>query len=69
MKTDKEYEGVLRKMKERMVGEMRGGSMLGSAMWWEKGSTGDVDVNRWKRGMEVFDVRYPLRIGKEKKGR
>lgn len=66
MKKDKEYEGVLRKMKERMAGEVRG--MFGGAMWWEKGAP-DVDVNRWKRGREMFDVRYPLRRGKEKEGR
>jgi SWI/SNF-related matrix-associated actin-dependent regulator of chromatin subfamily B protein 1 len=66
LKTDKEYEVVMRKMKERMASEMRG--LFGGAMWWEKAAP-DVDVNRWKRGRENFDVRYPLRHGKEKEGR
>ncbi|KAF9444193.1 SNF5-domain-containing protein [Macrolepiota fuliginosa MF-IS2] len=67
MKRDKEYEGVLRKMKERMAGEVR--ETLGSFSWWEKGAA-SVDVNRWKRGRpEGFDVRYPMRWGKEKEGR
>lgn len=68
MKVDKEYEGVLRKMKERMAGEMRG--LLGgiNGCWWEKGAR-SVDALRWKRGREGFDVRYPLRRGKEKEGR
>lgn len=66
MKRDKEYEVVMRKMKERMTNEVRG--LFGGAMWWEKGAP-DVDVNRWKRGREMFDVRYPLRRGKEKEGR
>ncbi|KAF7762167.1 hypothetical protein Agabi119p4_8760 [Agaricus bisporus var. burnettii] len=66
LKTDKEYEVVMRKMKERMASEMRG--LFGGAMWWEKAAP-DVDVNRWKRGRENFDVRYPLRRGKEKEGR
>jgi SWI/SNF-related matrix-associated actin-dependent regulator of chromatin subfamily B protein 1 len=66
MKKDKEYEVVMRKMKERMNSEMRG--LFGGAAWWEKGAP-SVDVNRWKRGREGFDVRYPLRRGKEKEGR
>jgi SWI/SNF-related matrix-associated actin-dependent regulator of chromatin subfamily B protein 1 len=66
LKTDKEYEVVMRKMKERMASEMRG--LFGGAMWWEKVAP-SVDVNRWKRGRENFDVRYPLRRGKEKEGR
>lgn len=56
MKTDKEYEGVLKRMKERTTVEMN--SMFGGAMWWEEGSPG-MDVNGWKRGCEIFEVRYP----------
>lgn len=66
MKKDKEYGAVLGKMKERMANEVRG--MFNGPAWWEKGAP-DVDVNRWKRGREGFDVRYPLRRGKEKEGR
>jgi SWI/SNF-related matrix-associated actin-dependent regulator of chromatin subfamily B protein 1 len=66
MKRDKEYEVAMRKMKERMGIEMRG--LFGGNAWWEKGAA-SVDVNRWKRGREGFDVRYPLRRGKEKEGR
>lgn len=66
METDKEYEDVLRKMEERMAVEMRG--MFGGAMWWERDSPG-VDVNKWKRRCEDFEVRYPLRCGEEEETR
>ncbi|KAJ3556979.1 hypothetical protein NP233_g11849 [Leucocoprinus birnbaumii] len=56
MKTDKGYEGVLRKMKERMTDKMRG--LLGgtNGCWWEKDST-SVGVLRWKRPREGFDAK------------
>lgn len=68
MKVDKEYEGTLRKMKERMAGEINGMFGGSNGCWWEKGAQ-SVDVNRWRRGREGFDVRYPLRKGREKEGR
>lgn len=58
MKVDKEYEGVFRKMKERMGEEAREAFGPGSVAWWEKGAL-DVNPNRWRRGREPFDVRYP----------
>jgi len=68
MKIDKEYEGTLRKMKERMTGEISGMFGGSNGSWWEKGAQ-SVDVNRWRRGRELFDIRFPLRRGKEKEGR
>ncbi|KXN82368.1 SWI/SNF chromatin-remodeling complex subunit SNF5 [Leucoagaricus sp. SymC.cos] len=68
MKKDKEYENVMRRMKERMNQEMRGLFGGNGNCWWEKGAKSE-DVNRWRRGREMFDVRYPLRRGKEKEGR
>jgi SWI/SNF-related matrix-associated actin-dependent regulator of chromatin subfamily B protein 1 len=58
MHVDKEYEVVFRRMKERMGEEAK--SVIGtpSAAWWEKGFAGG-NYNRWRRGRENFDVRYP----------
>lgn len=67
MQVDKEYEGVFRKMKERMTDEMREVFGPTSVAWWEKGAL-DVNPNRWRRGREPFDVRYP-RSRKEREGR
>lgn len=68
MKVDRDYEGTLRKMKERMTGEISGMFGGSNGCWWEKGAQ-SVDVNRWRRGREMFDIRFPLRRGKEKEGR
>lgn len=68
MKVDREYEGTLRKMKERMTGEISGMFGGSNGCWWEKGAQ-SVDVNRWRRGRELFDIRFPLRREKEKEGR
>lgn len=72
-KTNKEYEGVLTNMGERVTGvtvEMR--DMFEGAMCWEpeEGSPG-VGTDGWERQYELknLDVRYPLGCGKEKEGR
>ncbi|KAF8639180.1 hypothetical protein AX17_001667 [Amanita inopinata Kibby_2008] len=58
MKMDKEYEGAWRKMKERMAEEVRDVFGPRNAPWWERGSL-DVNINRWKKARESFDIRYP----------
>jgi SWI/SNF-related matrix-associated actin-dependent regulator of chromatin subfamily B protein 1 len=66
IKVDKEYEVVFRRMKERMALEARETFGPAGASWWEKGFLGG-NLNRWRRGREQFDVRYPRR--REKEGR
>ncbi|KAF8653658.1 hypothetical protein AX16_003809 [Volvariella volvacea WC 439] len=62
LKLDKEYDGLLTKMKERMTEEMREVFAPGGphAAWWEKGSRA-VNLNKWRARAprEGFDVRYP----------
>lgn len=67
MKIDKEYEATYRKMKERMAEEAREVFGPGTIAWWEKGAL-DINPNRWRRGREQFDVRYP-KNRKERDGR
>jgi hypothetical protein len=70
MKKDQEYEVILGKSKERMVGEVREALGTGSSSggvggiggtaapgWWEMPGTGNF--NRWRRRGEMFEVRYP----------
>jgi SWI/SNF-related matrix-associated actin-dependent regulator of chromatin subfamily B protein 1 len=52
---DKDYEGIWRKMKERMVDELRTATGPSNASWWEKDA---VDLTR-RKPREQFDVRYP----------
>lgn len=66
IKVDKEYEVAFRRMKERMAVEARETFGPAGASWWEKGFPGG-NLNRWRRGREQFDVRYPRR--REKEGR
>lgn len=70
MKVDKEYEGLFGKMKERMGEEVREMFGVGGprAAWWEKGSQ-SMNLNRWRRGRESFDVRYPRNMRKDRDGR
>ncbi|TFK31601.1 hypothetical protein BDQ12DRAFT_671742 [Crucibulum laeve] len=58
MKVDKEYEGEYKKMKAKMGEELKEVFGPQGAMWWEKGYQG-TNLNRWRRGREPFDVRYP----------
>jgi SWI/SNF-related matrix-associated actin-dependent regulator of chromatin subfamily B protein 1 len=53
--TDRDYEGIWRKMKERMTEEIRTVTGPSKAAWWEKDA---VDLTR-RRPREPFDVRYP----------
>lgn len=68
MKKDQEYEAILGKSKERMVGEVREALGTGSSGvgriggtaapgWWETPGMGNF--NRWRRRGEMFEVRYP----------
>jgi SWI/SNF-related matrix-associated actin-dependent regulator of chromatin subfamily B member 1 len=52
---DKDYEGIWRKMKERMADELRTATGPSKAAWWEKDA---VDLTR-RKPREPFDVRYP----------
>jgi SWI/SNF-related matrix-associated actin-dependent regulator of chromatin subfamily B protein 1 len=52
---DKNYEGIWRKMKERMTEEFRTVTGPSKAAWWEKDA---VDLTR-RKPREQFDVRYP----------
>lgn len=63
MKIDKEYEGVYRKMKERMNDELRSDARGPlSVRWWEQGAPSvnpGLAGGRFRRGPEPFGVRYP----------
>ncbi|KAG9226723.1 hypothetical protein CCMSSC00406_0008423 [Pleurotus cornucopiae] len=58
MKVDKEYDGVYRKMKDKMGEELRETFGPASLAWWEKGSL-TTNASRFRRGREQFDIRYP----------
>ncbi|KAM6501110.1 SNF5 / SMARCB1 / INI1 domain containing protein [Amanita muscaria] len=58
MKTDQEYDAVLRKTKERMAAEMVEIFGPRTLPWWEKGSL-DATMHRSRKGRENFDIRYP----------
>ncbi|PFH53423.1 hypothetical protein AMATHDRAFT_1089 [Amanita thiersii Skay4041] len=58
MKVDKEHEAVWKKMKERMAKEAQDVFGPRNAPWWERGSL-DMNINRWRKGREGFDIRYP----------
>ncbi|KAH8097112.1 hypothetical protein BXZ70DRAFT_895483 [Cristinia sonorae] len=58
MKKDKEYEGVYRKMKERMVEELRD-TVVKNRGWWEKGGgseTMNMSIDGRRRVSEKFGV-------------
>ena len=70
MKVDKEYDTVWRKMKERMEEEEKEIFGPRNLPWWEKGSLA-VNANRYRRGRENFDIRYPRKPkenGQRRKG-
>jgi SWI/SNF-related matrix-associated actin-dependent regulator of chromatin subfamily B protein 1 len=70
MKNDKEYDTVWRKMKERMEEEEKEIFGPRNLPWWEKGSLA-VNANRYRRGRENFDIRYPRKPkenGQRRKG-
>ncbi|KAF8958931.1 hypothetical protein BDZ97DRAFT_1839880, partial [Flammula alnicola] len=76
MATDRAYEGLLRQMQGRMLDEAREVFSVGGAagpMWWDRGAPGNGtgNWNRWRRGRESFDVRYPRtrREGVSRSGR
>lgn len=58
VKSDKEYDSVWHRMKERMAAEMNEVFGPHSLPWWEKGSL-DATLNRLRKGRENFDIRYP----------
>ncbi|KAL1742089.1 SNF5-domain-containing protein [Schizophyllum fasciatum] len=63
---DKQYEGLLKKMKSRMLEELK--ESFGQPNWWERGSR-DVDVNAHRRARrrEEFGITYTH--PEQKKGR
>ena len=70
MKIDKEYDAVWHKMKERMEEEEKEVFGPRNLPWWEKGSLA-VNMNRYRRGRENFDIRYPRKpkdTGQRRKG-
>lgn len=70
MKIEKEYDAIWRKMKERMEEEEKEIFGPRNLPWWEKGSLA-VNANRYRRGRENFDIRYPRKPkenGQRRKG-
>lgn len=60
IKTDQEYEGVYRTMKDKMMKEVK--SDIGGAAnikWWDKGTLSGNPNSGLRRRTEQFDVRYP----------
>ncbi|KAF8903075.1 hypothetical protein CPB84DRAFT_1835950 [Gymnopilus junonius] len=69
MDTDAAYAELLRGQQTRMVGEVKEAISVGGTAgpaWWDRGGNGvhGMNLNRWRRGRESFDVRYP-RVKKE----
>lgn len=80
MEVDRAYEARWRAAKEAMAEEARQAMYgWGKGGWWEKGGGEGIgpaavaaaiegNGNRWRRGREPFDVRYP-RTRKDRDGR